>query len=61
MECILGLTTLENDKIKSIFLDYIVTVDFMRRKDAHEYLTHTPNINSLKYESLFAIINNIGI
>ncbi|CCQ95550.1 hypothetical protein CULT_2770001 [[Clostridium] ultunense Esp] len=41
MECILGLTTLENDKIKSIFLDYIVTVDFMRRKDAHEYLTHT--------------------
>ncbi|SHD78516.1 protein of unknown function [[Clostridium] ultunense Esp] len=27
------MTTLENDKIKSIFLDYIVTVDFMRRKD----------------------------
>ncbi|CCQ94241.1 hypothetical protein CULT_1770001 [[Clostridium] ultunense Esp] len=47
MECILGLTTLENDKIKSIFLDYIVTVDFMRRKDAHEYLTHTYNSNSL--------------
>ncbi|SHD78237.1 conserved protein of unknown function [[Clostridium] ultunense Esp] len=34
------MTTLENDKIKSIFLDYIVTVDFMRRKGAYEYLTY---------------------
>ena len=40
---------MENDKIKSIFLDYIVTVDFMRRKDAHEYLTHTIILNILTH------------
>lgn len=40
-KCILDLTTLANGKIKDVFLNYIVMIDFMKKKVAHYYLTHT--------------------